>query len=105
MSDSNTSTGSSPAAASAKARGRRKLQIGIVISVKMDKTITVRVDRRVKHALYGKYMRRSTKLHAHDENNEARVGDRVEVLGTRPLSKMKRYRLIKITSKATGPTT
>ena len=89
---------------SIKVRGRRKVQVGVVTSDKMDKTITVLVERRVKHPLYEKFIRRSTKLHAHDENNEARVGDRVEVSGTRPWSKSKRYRLMRITSKASGPT-
>ena len=110
MSDSKISTDSPQAQTSpqveapAMARRRRKVQHGVVTSDKMDKSITVIVERRVKHPLYDKYVRRSTKLHAHDENNEAHVGDRVEIAGTRPLSKLKRFRLVRVTSKAHGPT-
>ncbi len=87
-----------------KTRGRRKTQTGMVTSDKMNKSITVMVERRVKHPLYEKYMRRSTKLHAHDENNEAKIGDRVEIAETRPMSKLKRFRLLRVIAKATGPT-
>ena len=73
---------------------------GKVVSDKMDKTITVLVERRIRHAKYGKMIRRSTKLHAHDENNECRIGDRVKVMETRPLSKDKRWRLVEIVEKA-----
>ena len=69
---------------------------GTVVSNKMNKTITVLVERRVKHPIYGKYIRRSKKIHAHDENNEAQVGDLVRIMETRPLSKTKRWRLAKI---------
>ena len=66
----------------------------------MDKSITVVVERLVKHPVYEKFVRRQTKMHAHDENNEARVGDTVEIAATRPLSKLKRFRLSKILHKA-----
>lgn len=73
---------------------------GAVISDKMDKTITVQVERRVKHPIYGKFMRRSTKVHAHDEANECKQGDVVTVEQCRPLSKSKTWRLVKIVEKA-----
>ena len=69
---------------------------GRVVSDKMDKTITVMVERRVKHPVYGKYMTRSTKLHAHDENNECKTGDLVTIKETRPLSKSKTWALVKV---------
>jgi len=76
----------------------RTLQ-GRVVSDKMDKTITVLVERRVKHPLYGKFVRRSTKVHAHDENNECRLGDVVVVEQSRPLSKTKKWRFIKLVER------
>ena len=72
---------------------------GCVVSDKMDKSITVKVERRVKHPLYGKFMRRSTKVHAHDENNECRIGDVVVVEQCRPLSKSKKWRFIKLVER------
>lgn len=81
-------------------RNLRKTLIGLVTSDKMDKTITVAVVNNVKHPLYGKIMKRTYKLHAHDEKNECKVGDRVKVMETRPLSKMKRFRLVEIVEKA-----
>ncbi len=77
----------------------RTLQ-GRVISDKMDKSITVQVERRVKHPIYGKYIRRSTKVHAHDENNECRIGDTVVVEQCRPISKTKKWRLVKVVERA-----
>jgi len=77
-------------------RGNRKSTIGTVVSDKMDKTITVRVDEKIQHPKYGKYVRRSHKLKAHDEENKAKVGDHVEIKETRPLSKTKCWRLIRI---------
>ena len=74
-------------------RGLRKNRVGIVVSNKMDKTITVKVERRVKHPVYGKIVRMSTKLTAHDEKNECNEGDTVKIMETRPLSKNKRWRL------------
>jgi small subunit ribosomal protein S17 len=81
-------------------RGRRRVRIGVVVSDAMDKTVVVRIDRQIRHALYGKTMRRSSKLAAHDESNEARVGDTVRVMETRPLSKTKHWRLVEIVEKA-----
>lgn len=81
-------------------RNNRKVYTGTVISTKMDKTITVLVETHVKHKLYGKRMNLSKKFHAHDENNEARVGDTVKIMATRPLSATKRFRLVEIVKKA-----
>ena len=77
-------------------RTRRKVRTGVVVSDKMDKTVLVRVDRQMRHALYGKTVRRSSKLAAHDETNDAHVGDTVRVVETRPLSKTKRWRLAEV---------
>ena len=81
-------------------RGMRKTRVGVVVSDKMDKTITIAVKYRVRHPLYGKIMNRTTKIKAHDENNECGIGDTVRVMETRPLSKMKRWRLVEIIEKA-----
>ena len=81
-------------------RGMRKERVGVVVSDKMDKTIVVEIRTRVKHPLYGKIMNRTTRFKAHDENNECGIGDTVEVMETRPLSKTKRWRLVKIVEKA-----
>ena len=81
-------------------RNLRKTRVGKVISDKMDKTIVVAIRTRVKHPLYGKIMNRTTKLKAHDENNECGVGDTVRVMETRPLSKEKHWRLVEIIEKA-----
>ena len=77
-------------------RGQRKTVQGRVVSDKMDKTITVRQERLVKHAMYGKYVRRATSYKAHDENNQARMGDLVEIALTRPISKTKNWRLVRV---------
>jgi small subunit ribosomal protein S17 len=81
-------------------RGRRKVRTGVVVSDGMDKTILVRIDRQVRHPLYGKTVRRSSKLAAHDETNDAHVGDTVRVVETRPLSKTKRWRLVEVVERA-----
>ena len=81
-------------------RSNRKVYRGTVVSDKMDKTITVVVETKKTHPLYGKRVKYSKKFKAHDENNEARIGDRVEVMETRPLSATKRFRLVKIVEKA-----
>ena len=81
-------------------RGLRKTRIGVVVSDKMEKTITVEIRTRVKHPLYGKIMNRTEKFKAHDENNEAGIGDTVRIMETRPLSKDKRWRLVEIIEKA-----
>jgi len=75
---------------------------GKVVSDKMNKSITVMIERRVKHPIYGKYVRRSTKLHAHDENNECNIGDSVTIQETRPLSKTKSWKLVTIDDKASN---
>ena len=81
-------------------RASRKLRQGIVVSNARDKTITVEVGAQTKHPKYGKVVRTSTKFHAHDENNEANVGDTVRIIETRPLSKTKRWRLAEIVERA-----
>jgi len=78
----------------------RNTKTGIVSSDKMDKTVTVAVERKVKHPIYGKFVKKTTKFHAHDEKNEARPGDVVKIMETRPLSKTKRWRLVEIIEKA-----
>ena len=84
----------------AENRGIRKTRTGVVVSDKMDKTIVVEVRTRVRHPLYGKIMNQTSKLKAHDENNECGIGDTVRVMETRPLSKDKRWRLVEIIEKA-----
>jgi small subunit ribosomal protein S17 len=81
-------------------RTRRKVREGLVVSDKMDKTVVVTVEDRVKHALYGKVLRRTVKLKAHDEQNECGIGDRVQIMETRPLSATKRWRVVTILEKA-----
>ena len=81
-------------------RGFRKVRIGEVVSNKMDKTIVVKIEDSVKHPIYKKIIKRTIKFKAHDENNECNIGDRVEIMETRPLSKDKRWRLTKIVAKA-----
>jgi small subunit ribosomal protein S17 len=83
-----------------KQRSTRKVREGLVVSDKMDKTVVVAVEDRVKHPLYGKVLRRTRSLKAHDEANAAGVGDRVVLMETRPLSKSKRWRLVEILEKA-----
>ena len=91
MSDQNTET---------QTRNYRKIREGLVVSDKMDKTVVVAVEDRVKHALYGKIIRRTTKYKAHDESNACGVGDRVRLMETRPLSATKRWRVVEILEKA-----
>ena len=81
-------------------RSNRKNKTGRVVSDKMEKTIVVAVETKVRHPLYGKIMNRTTKFKAHDENNEAKVNDRVLIMETRPLSKDKRWRLVEVVEKA-----
>ncbi len=81
-------------------RSARKVRVGLVVSDKMDKTIVVSVEDRVKHALYGKVLRHTSRLKAHDEENQCGVGDRVQIMETRPLSATKRWRLVKVVEKA-----
>jgi small subunit ribosomal protein S17 len=90
----------SETAATTADRSARKVREGLVVSDKMDKTVVVVVEDRVKHALYGKVMRRTVKLKAHDEDNACGVGDRVRIMETRPLSATKRWRVVTIVEKA-----
>ncbi|MEJ7827024.1 MAG: 30S ribosomal protein S17 [Segetibacter sp.] len=80
-------------------RNLRKTRIGVVSSNKMDKTVTVAVERKVKHPIYGKFVKKTTKFHAHDEKNECSIGDLVKIMETRPLSKTKRWRLVEVVEK------
>ena len=80
-------------------RNTRKERIGKVVSNKMDKSIVVSVERKVKHPMYGKFVKRTTKFMAHDEKNEAQIGDTVRIMETRPLSKNKRWRLVEIVER------
>lgn len=81
-------------------RGRRKERIGLVVSDKMDKSISVAIERQIKHPIYGKFVKKTTKLMAHDEENDANSGDTVRIRETRPLSKNKRWRLIEVIERA-----
>ena len=81
-------------------RNRRKVREGLVVSDKMDKTVVVAVEDRVKHALYGKVLRQTSRLKAHDETNDAHVGDRVQIMETRPLSATKRWRVVEVLERA-----
>lgn len=83
-----------------KKRGQRKVRVGRVVSDKMDKTVVVAVETFVRHPLYGKVVRRTKKFKAHDENNACRVGDKVRIMETRPLSKEKRWRVVEILERA-----
>jgi small subunit ribosomal protein S17 len=88
-----------PEAEAVSKRGTRKFRIGKVVSNKMDKSITVAIERKLKHPIYKKYFKKTTKLMAHDEKNEASIGDLVKIMETRPLSAMKRWRLVEIVEK------
>lgn len=83
-----------------KPRGRRKVRVGTVVSDRMMQTVVVAVETRVRHPLYRKIVRRTTRFKAHDQNNECGIGDRVEIMETRPLSKEKRWRVVRILEKA-----
>ena len=98
-----TTNSQNPASSGGQAapRAQRKSARGKVVSNKMQKTIVVQVDRKVRHPLYEKYMSRRTKLYAHDEAEEAGVGDVVEIMQTRPLSKLKRWRLLRVVQRST----
>ena len=97
MSDTNETTAT---AAGSVDRGRRKTREGLVVSDKMDKTVVVAVEDRFKHALYGKVLRQTARLKAHDEQNECGTGDRVLIMETRPLSATKRWRVVQILERA-----
>jgi small subunit ribosomal protein S17 len=94
-----TTVDTSAAAVEAEAtdrRARRKVRVGVVVADKSDRTVTVKVERRIAHPLYGKGVSRTKKYHAHDENNEYRMGDTVRIMETRPLSKTKRWRVVEL---------
>lgn len=97
MADMTNGTGSSNVT---ETRNARKVRTGKVVSDKMEKTVVVAIERRVKHPVYGKMMTRTKKLKAHDEENSAKVGDTVRIMETRPLSKDKRFRLVEIVERA-----
>ena len=80
-------------------RNLRKTRVGVVTSNKMNKTITVAIERKVKHPIYGKFVKKTSKFHAHDEKNECSIGDTVRIMETRPLSKTKRWRLVEVVEK------
>jgi len=81
-------------------RNLRKERVGVVVSNKMDKTISIAVERRLKHPIYGKFVKKTKKFMAHDENNECQIGDLVRIMETRPLSRHKRWRLVEVIEKA-----
>ena len=80
-------------------RNLRKTRIGVVTSNKMEKSITVAVERKIKHPIYGKFLKKTTSFHAHDEKNECSIGDTVKIMETRPISKTKRWRLVEVLEK------
>jgi small subunit ribosomal protein S17 len=86
--------------AQAVTRNSRKTRIGVVVSDKMDKTVVVSIERRVQHPVYGKMVRRTKRLKAHDQNNDAKTGDTVRIMETRPMSKDKRWRVVEIVERA-----
>ena len=100
MVTSESREGSESSQVTAPRRGQRKKRIGIVTSARMDKTVVVAVQRTLRHPKYGKIVKRTKKYYAHDENNEAREGDRVLIAETRPLSKLKRWRVAEILERA-----
>jgi small subunit ribosomal protein S17 len=89
-----------PENAQTVSRNSRKVRVGVVVSDKMEKTVVVQIERRVQHPVYGKMIRRTKKLKAHDEANDAKAGDTVRIMETRPLSKDKRWRLVEIVERA-----
>jgi small subunit ribosomal protein S17 len=102
MAETNNTQQTTAAGTSATAakRGARKVRVGLVVSDKMQKTVVVKIDRRVPHPIYGKMVTRSTRLKAHDEENQAKEGDTVRIMETRPLSKDKRWRVVEIIERA-----
>lgn len=89
-------------AAVAEPRGRQQVRVGTVVSTKMEKTVVVAVENRVMHRLYKRYMKRTTRFHAHDESGQCGLGDRVEIVSCRPLSRLKRWRVRQVLKKAEG---
>ncbi|MCX8090651.1 MAG: 30S ribosomal protein S17 [Verrucomicrobiae bacterium] len=105
MTQQATDTATTPTAQTSPARGQRKERVGRVVSAKMTKTIVVRVERRFAHPRFKKVVRAYKKFYAHDEKSEAREGDLVRIVETRPLSKLKRWRLVEVVERAHGATT
>jgi len=97
--EADTTEAVAPEAGESGGRGRRKVRIGVVTSDKMDKTVTVSVERRFAHPLYGKGVKRTKKYHVHDPQNEYRVGDKLRITETRPLSKTKRWRVLELVDR------
>ena len=81
-------------------RGSRKVRTGVVITDKSNKTRVVKISRKVRHSLYGKVLKRSSKFHVHDEKNESKVGDEIKIVETRPISKLKKWRMVEVLKKA-----
>jgi small subunit ribosomal protein S17 len=100
MAEMNDTQRADAAAEARPAKGARKVRVGVVVSDKMQKTVVVRIDRRVPHPIYGKMVTRSKKFKAHDEENSAKTGDTVRIVETRPLSKDKRWRVLEIVERA-----
>jgi small subunit ribosomal protein S17 len=100
MSDIETTSNTAADVSGEEARNRRKLREGQVVSVSMNKTIVVAVSDRTRHARYSKTIQRTQRLYAHDETNDAKVGDQVRIMETRPLSKLKRWRLVEVVERA-----
>lgn len=100
MADMNNTQQTTGAAEAQAPKGARKVRVGVVVSDKMQKTVVVRIDRRVPHPIYGKMVTRSKKFKAHDEENSAKTGDTVRIVETRPLSKDKRWRVLEIVERA-----
>ena len=99
MEATNTNGTSAAAEATTVDRNLRKTRVGVVSSNKMDKTIVVKVERKIKHPLYGKFLKKTTSFHAHDEKNECSIGDTVKIMESRPMSKTKRWRLVEVVEK------
>jgi small subunit ribosomal protein S17 len=96
-------TGSAATPATSEERGSRKTRIGVVVSDKMVKTVVVRVDRLIRHSLYPRMIRNSNKFHVHNENNQAKVGDLVRIMETRPMSRTKRWRVVEVLRRGGAP--
>ncbi|MDH3745735.1 MAG: 30S ribosomal protein S17 [Acidobacteriota bacterium] len=87
---------------SSTTRGRRQELVGVIVSTKMDKTVVVKVEKTIVHGLYHRYMKRNTRYYAHDSSNQCGVGDRVEIVASRPMSKLKRWRVQRVLKKSEG---
>ena len=81
-------------------RGNRKVRVGVVLTDKSDKTRVVKISRKIRHSLYGKVLKRSSKFHVHDEKNESKIGDEIKIVETKPVSKLKKWRMVEVLKKA-----